>query len=190
MAFVLSTRLSWTLSPSHRHNTHLSDTLLCKDGHFYLRQSLPIFAPLPQSYHICTRTLIPSISSVFILKSIPVKEEIRLGHHVTVGARKWAAFALSTPGMTNADLDTVSFAGPHPPAQPLYPGVIAPLAAQANDLQLRPCWWGNPAEQHRGIHPSVVTLKRRWILDKVCGSVFYRHSCCPLLLFLAGIYFW
>lgn len=34
-----------------------------------------VFAPPPLSYHICIRTLIPSISSVFILKSTPVKKK-------------------------------------------------------------------------------------------------------------------
>lgn len=53
------------------------------------------------------------------------------------------AFALSTPDMTKADLDTVSFTGTHPPAQPPwpephYPCAITPLGDQANDPQLRP----------------------------------------------------
>lgn len=38
------------------------------------------FCLFPVSYHICMRTLIPSISSVFILKSTPAREKIRWGN--------------------------------------------------------------------------------------------------------------
>lgn len=33
------------------------------------------WCPFASSYHICIRTLIPSITSVFILKSTPVRDK-------------------------------------------------------------------------------------------------------------------
>lgn len=50
---------------------------------------LPIWWPRLLSYHICIRTLIPSISSVFILKSTPAREKRELwgkSHPENIGA--------------------------------------------------------------------------------------------------------
>lgn len=102
MTNVLSTRPSWTLSvlrsQAMTDTTHMCHTHSCfKTNIFIPHKDSPCSLPPPQSYHICTRTLIPSISSVFILKSIPVKEEIRLGKHVTGGARKMGSICTFHP---------------------------------------------------------------------------------------------
>lgn len=100
--------------------------------HFNLRwsPSPSVFAPPLLSYHICIRTLIPSISSVFILKSTPVKKKIQIRlrkpcsleepeneHHLHFPPHIWLLVFL----------EAASYADRHPPSLAAFTGATLSL---------------------------------------------------------------